>query len=257
MGSGIQDRQNEAEMKLKTGFFLAVIFLLQGCEKDDFCNCVKSEGSTISETRTLPAFENIEMNNNVDVELTPDTVTFAVLTCGKNLADGIETEVSNNTLIIRNKNRCNWLRDFDNKFTLNVHYNKITHIGYFGSGNLSCTDTIRADSLLVESWNGTGKLSFVFNGRDLFLKLHTGTADIAASGIASLLYVYTAGNGYIRAGNLSAEQVLLTTNSTGDSEVLANNLLDVNIGYNGDVFYHGSPSYIRKMITGHGNLYPF
>ena len=236
---------------------IAVVLLLQGCEKDDFCNCTKSEGSMVSETRTLPAFEFIDMDNNVDIELTPDTITYAVLTCGKNLADGIETEVSGNTLFVRNKNRCNWLRDFDNKFTLNVHFNKLSHIGNYGSGNLTCTDTLRMDNLVVESWNGMGTLSFIFNGGDLYLKIHTGAADMEASGMANLLYIYTAGNGYMRTRNLEANTVWLTTNSTGDCEVFPKNELDVNIGYNGDVFYHGSPVVIRKSVTGSGNLYPF
>ena len=242
---------------MKRLWIILFVLSLQGCKKDDFCNCLENEGSTTTETRSLPDFESIEMNNNVDVVLVPDTMNYATLTCGKNLADGIKTEVVDNTLVIKNINRCNWLRDFKNKFTLDVHYRTINHIVDNGSGNLTCADTIRIGVLLAESWNGTGNLSFLFSGDELYLKLHTGTADMEASGTANLLYVYTAGNGYIKAGSLVAQQALVTTKSTGDCEVLANDLLDVTIEYNGDVFYHGTPSYIRKVITGHGNLYSF
>ena len=244
-------------MKHSIWGFVVIAMILQGCEKDDFCNCTKGEGSKISETRMLPVFERIELNNNIDVVLTPDTVTYAVLTCGKNLADGIETEVLNGTLVIRNINRCNWLRDFENTFTLNVHYNKLSHIVYNGSGDITCADTVRTNNLLVESWNGTGKLSFLFSGGELYLKLHTGTADMAASGIADLLYIYTAGNGYIKAGSLVADHAWVNTRSTGDCEVYATEILDVNITYNGDVYYHGEPLVIRQQITGSGNLFPF
>lgn len=244
-------------MKRIVFILLFFTFIFQACEKDNFCNCLKNEGSTITETRMLQAFENIELNNNVDVILTSDTTTYAVLTCGKNLVDGIETEVVNNTLVIRNINRCNWLRDFENKFTLNVHYQKLNHIVYYGSGNISCADSIKSNSLMVESWNGTGNLSFLFGGSELYLKLHTGTADMEASGKADLIYIYTAGNGYIRAGSLVTSHAWVNTKSTGDCEVNAGNILDVNIAYNGNVYYHGSPADIRKIITGSGNLYPF
>ena len=244
-------------MKLRLLFIIVLSVLLESCSKDDFCNCTKSEGSIITETRMLSGFENIEMNDDVDVILTPDSVTYAELTCGKNLADGIETEVVNGTLVISNKNRCNWLRDFDNKFTLNIHCPKLTHIVDNGSGNLTCADSIRSNYLLVESWNGTGNLSFIFSGEDIYLKLHTGTADMQATGIANLLYIYSAGNGFVDAGTLVARQAWVNTKSTGDCKVYAGELLDVIIDYNGSVYYHGSPPVIRQAISGSGNLYPF
>jgi len=238
-------------------FVSFTLIMLSSCEKDDFCNCLENEGSQISETRTFPDFERIEMNNNVDIILTPDSVSYAILTCGKNLADGIKTEVVDGWLKVRNINRCNWLRDFTNKFTLDVHYRSIKGINYLGSGNLSCSDTLRTSELLVESWNGTGTLDFVLNSGDIYFKLHTGPADIQASGLANYLYVYSAGNGYIKTASLNSEYVVVNTKSTGDCEVNANQTLEVNIGYNGDVFYHGNPPDIQQVITGKGKLYPF
>jgi hypothetical protein len=75
--------------------------------------------------------------------------------------------------------------------------------------------------------------------------------------VGNLLYIYTAGNGYLKAGSFVARHAWVNTKSTGDCEVNATELLDVNIEYNGDVYYHGTPQLIRTNITGSGNLYPF
>ncbi len=168
--------------------------------------------------------------------------------------DGIKTEVINGTLVVSNINKCNWLRDFKNKFTANIHYKSIRQIYYYGSGNLTCSDTIRENYLQVESKNGTGELSFIINGGEVYLKLHTGPGDISATGKAGILYLYSAGNGYLKTAGLEAQYVYVTTKSTGDCEVFSQQELGVNIEYNGDVYYKGAPSSITQEITGTGKL---
>lgn len=242
----------------KTFLSLVVMaILLQGCQKEDFCNCLESTGSRTSETRFPGSFNTIILNNNIDVILVPDSLEFVEIICGKNLMDGISTKVSSYTLEVGNNNKCNWLRDFQNEFIVKVHFKSISQITYNGSGNLTCSDTLRENFLKVESWNGTGHLNFLINGGEVQLKLHTGPADISASGKAGVLYLYTAGNGFIRAADLESDYVNVATRSTGDCEVFAKTELGVNIDYNGDVFYKGNPPLINKSVTGTGKLIPF
>jgi len=230
--------------------------MFYGCEKDDFCNCLEGKGSDITETRSLADFNILEMDNNVDIVLSPDSVNYALLTCGKNLADGITTEVIDGRLVVKNLNRCNWLRDFRNKFTLEIHYKNIGQIVNYGSGNLSCADTVRDPVLFVESWNGTGTLSFLLNNNEVYFKLHTGPGDIHASGISKYQYIYTAGNGFIKSAHLETDITHVNTKSTGDCEVNSKLQLAVNIEYNGNVYYKGEPE-INQHITGNGSLIPF
>jgi hypothetical protein len=96
------------------------------------------------------------MNNNVDVVIVPDTFYSIKVTCGKNLVDGIITEVKNNRLEIRNINKCNWLRDFENRFTVEVTVRDLNQLTNNGSGNLSFTDTLVTPEFQVDNWNGTG-----------------------------------------------------------------------------------------------------
>jgi len=238
-------------------YLILIGLLFQGCDDDDFCNCFENKGSDITETRMLNDFNTLDMDNNVDIILTPDSTNYVEVTCGKNLMDGIRTEVSDGILKIKNVNRCNWLRDFKNKFTANIHFKSLQQINNYGSGNLTCADTLRPEYLMVDVKTGSGQLSFLLNGGEIYLKLHTGPGDIIASGKAGVLYLYSAGNGFLKTAGLESEFVYLTTKSTGDCEVFAKYELGVEILYNGDVYYKGAPPSIIPTITGSGKLIPF
>lgn len=235
---------------------LSLLVTLAGCEKDSFCNCLKEEGATTTETRFLPSFTAIEMNNNVDVVLSQDSIFSIKVVCGKNLIDGILTEVSGNTLKIQNINRCNWLRDFNNKFTVNITMPKLDLITNYGSGNISCAEIITGGTFQIDNWNGTGELEFKLAYDDVKFKLHTGPADIIAAGVVKDCYVYSAGNGYFKGAGLISEYCYVTTKGTGDCEVFASIELGATIEYLGNVYYSGNPPSIIPVITGDGSLIP-
>lgn len=245
---------------LKSYGMMTVIFvslLLAGCEKGSFCNCLESTGSSSTETRMLPAFTSIEMNQNVDVVFRRGTEYKAVVTCGSNLIDGIKTRVENGRLYITNENKCNWLRDFENKFTVEVYCNELDFLTTRGSGVFDCADTLTTSEFQVDSWNGSGTINLILNCNEARLKLHTGPADINASGTTEVFYAYTAGNGFLRAAALNSDYTYVTTKSTGDTEVSANKELEAVIEYQGDVKYKGSPPVIRPVISGSGRLIAF
>lgn len=235
-------------------FLMGIVFTFAGCEKDSLCNCLKEEGDDITQTRTLLPFTKIEMNNNVDVVFSQDSIFNVKVTCGKNLMDGIVTEVSGGTLKISNINRCNWLRDFENKFTIEITMPTLELITNYGSGNINCAEIIKGNTFQVDSWNGTGVMDFKLEYNDVKFKLHTGPADITASGIVKDCYVYTAGNGYFKGAGLKSEYCYITTRSTGDCEVYATKELGATIEYEGDVYYYGNPPSIIPVISGDGTL---
>ena len=237
--------------------FITLSVIIQGCGKDSFCNCFENTGSVGSETRLLNGFTKIEMENNVDIILKHGNQHQAIITCGKNLIDGIVTEVKDDVLYIRNKNKCNWIRDFKNKFTVEITYNQLEYIVTRGAGHVTCADTLKSPRFQVDSWNGTGVLDFIIDCNEVYFKLHTGPADIFASGKADIMYLYTAGNGFIKTAAVESDFTYVTTKSTGDCEVSAAKVLDVIIEYHGDIYYKGEPDIINTEITGSGKLIPF
>jgi hypothetical protein len=245
---------------IKTGSFMLLSLMMLvsgGCKKDSLCNCLNSTGAVSSEERLLSPFTSVEMDQNVDVIYRFGNSYSAKVTCGRNLIDGIRTDVENGRLYIGNNNKCNWLRDFKNKFTVEITSPQLFFITSRGSGDFNCVDTIRGPELQIDSWNGTGVLNLVVDCDEVRFKLHTGPADIMASGKAGITYIYTAGNGFVKAAAMISDYTYVTTRSTGDTEVYAKVELGVTIEYHGNVYYKGNPHAITSNITGSGQLISF
>jgi hypothetical protein len=238
-------------------YLLAGCLLLSvtSCTEEDFCNCFQRTGGKITEERSLGPFSKIELNNNIDLEVIPDTMNAVFITCGDNLIDGISTEVLNSKLILRNNNKCNWLRDLSNKFTARVHVKNLDYILSQGSGDITFLDTLRTSPFLLETANGTGEYRLLFSSNNAELKLHSGPADIYASGKIDQIYFFSGANGYIYAEDLISQYCTVNTASTGDCRVQANVKLDVNIDYIGDVFYRGAAT-VSRTGSGSGQLLP-
>lgn len=172
------------------------------------------------------------------------------------LIDGISTEVVSGKLIIRNNNKCNWLRDLNNKFTVTVTVKDLDYILTQGSGNINFVDTLRNSPFLIESYNGTGDYRLLFSSSRAELKLHSGPADIYVSGYVADIFIYSAANGFVHGEHLRADLCSISTYSTGDTRVGPSNTLNANIGYSGDVYYTGQPV-ITRTGDGTGQLLPY
>lgn len=240
---------------LKKFPYLLILVAFSGCSEDDFCNCLKRTGPAATEARNVPAFSKIEMNNNIDVELVQDTVDKVFITCGENLLDGISTEVEGSTLILKNNNKCNWMRDLGNKFTARIHVRNLDYILNQGTGDIKCLDSLRYSPFLLECSNGTGEYKLLFSTTNVELKLHSGPADLFVEGLINNIYIYSAGNGYVHASSMKANYCTVSTSGTGDISVNAAVRLDATIDYIADVFYTGTPE-IKRYGNGSGQIKP-
>ena len=100
---------------MKKIYIIFLAFTLTTCKKEHMLDCFKSAGSTITENRTATPFINIELKDNVDLIINPNSTPYIKVTAGENLIDGIITELSGNTLYVRNENKCSWMRSFKNR----------------------------------------------------------------------------------------------------------------------------------------------
>jgi putative autotransporter adhesin-like protein len=242
-------------MKRLIILLLTISFLQLSCKKDDWYNCFENTGATTTEERHASPFIYLEMFDNVNVIYNPDTIFAIKVTGGVNIIDGLTTEIVGDRLYIRNINKCNWLRDFRNEFTVEINGNSLRQIIVSGSGDLKFTDTLKTEKLRIESWEGTGKLEIILDSKEVETVINSGPIDIYLSGRTTLSYSYSGGNGYIFARNFQSEYNYSTNKGTGDFHLQVQNELDVNIEHSGDVYYHGEPYSIKKQITGTGNLY--
>jgi hypothetical protein len=233
---------------------LVMLLAVPSCEKDHLFDCTKSTGQEVSEYRPTSVFKNIDLSDNVDLVIYPDTTLFIRVTAGQNLIDGIITELDGNTLYIRNENRCNWIRSFKNKFTVEIGMDQPELISYYGSGSIRCMDTLRHDGFTFDSWNGAGSIWLLLHCNTSNLNNNVGSCDINASGISGVSYLYVNGSGIADLSRLETGYSYLKNNSTGDLSVNVTKELGVTIEHTGNIYYTGNPYKVEKIISGSGQL---
>jgi hypothetical protein len=227
------------------------------CKKDHLFDCFKSAGKSITENRNAFYISKINIKNNVDVIIVPNSTYYIKVTAGENLIDGIITEISGNTLYIRNENRCNWVRSFDNIYTVEVGMNQPERIDYYGSGNITCKDTIRSAEFTFDCWNGSGSIDLIFNSSKTHINNNVGRADFHLSGYSGVSYIYLNDVAVLNAENLVTGYTFIRNRSTGNCKIRVTKELAAEIEYTGNIYYTGNPYRVDLVHKGSGRLIEF
>jgi Putative auto-transporter adhesin, head GIN domain len=232
-------------------FLLCVQVLIYSCRKD---GCSLSLGTTVKETRNLLPFNEIILNDKINLFVTQDSVQHVSVEAGKNLADGIRTDVANHILTIKNDNKCGVLINPGYQVNVYVSGNQLQKISYYGAGNITSTNTLHAAAFTIDSWYGTGsiKLSLVSNQANAIVR--NNNADITISGRSDYTYIYCAEVGSVNLVDFISTQVAIDQRSIKDIYVNVTGSLQANIFYKGNVFYKGKPAVIDTLITNSGRL---
>jgi hypothetical protein len=232
-------------------FFMLFFF---SCKKENMGDCLKGTGTIITESRTVNGpFQTIEIEQNVSLVLTQSADYFIKVEAGKNLIDLIETEIKNNTLTIRNKNKCNWMRSYDKPVTVYVTLPDLISLQYRSSGDVTSANRFQLDSLNLEVWGGAGTVKMNVDCRVAVYAIHTGTGDLYLSGKTGVSYVWNSGNGFFHGKGLETDYTFIAHQGTGNCYVYPKIHLGATILHIGNIYYKGEPE-IFFDIRGTGKL---
>ena len=215
----------------------------------------KGTGKKISEIRALPAFAKIYLKDNVNVIITQGSTQEVKVEAGEKLVPLIRTRVDTGTLFISNDNKCNWARSYK-KGTITVHITMPTlrFIWHYGSGNISCTDTIACDTINILT-RETGDVELTLNANVIFNQLH-GTSDVTLHGKSPLMGVFHIGEGYLHAEDLQADYLWEYTKASGNDYLKVKYWLYAKIEWAGSIYYRGNPPTVLSELNGNGKLIP-
>jgi hypothetical protein len=233
-----------------------LLSLTTGCAKDGGV-CFSTNGQVIQQVRKQPDFNQIDIQDNVSLILTNDTGSQVLVEAGQNIINGVITEVVDGQLLIRNNNKCNWLRDYNKPLNVYLSGNKIWAIKYTSSGNIVSTGTIKLDSLKLEVWGGCGTIDLSLDVWQGSFSLNLGTVDLRLRGICAITTVYANDYGLYDGKELKTGYTYITNVGSNDCYVRASNYLDAKIGSIGNIYYSGDPKSINVQINGSGKLLPF
>jgi hypothetical protein len=207
------------------------------------------------EYRTLTEYKFIVLEDNVNLEITNDSIPHAHISFGKNLIKWVTTEVIADTLYIRNRNRCQFLRSFKDQPTVTVSRSHSRGVMLRGGGNITTIDTIRGGMFGVECGVGGGSVNLLLNVDTSFATTY-GPADITSSGKSNHAFAFSNGYGLINHQHLSAINAYVRSENVSDFKVMATQYLQAEIYYKGNIFYTGNPAQIVLVREGEGNLIP-
>lgn len=232
-----------------------ILYVLGSCKKADERRCVKSSGSIITEGRSLESFNRIELRDNINLIIIPDTINFMHVEAPENLMKFIISDVQGQNLVIRNDNRCNWLRSFENDISVRLHLKTLEGVEIRGMGDIKNEGFLQSDIFHIDAYAASGNIDLQVQAKEIHVKIHNGPSFITVKGTGERAYVYNAGEGYIFMQNFTAQQSFVVHNGTGDCHIKAERFLDISLEYVGDVYYYGQPDTLNKTITGSGRIH--
>lgn len=237
--------------RMKLVFLLAFgSFLLTSCQKEGLV----SAGKEITVEREIDDFRHIQLWDNIDLELAQGTINHIQVIAGENIVDNIETITENGILKISNLNRFNWLRSYDKRITVILRLKDLYELEIHGTGDISSTNTIVSDSLMLNVWDAAGKVNLNIETEKSTIRYHIGTADLFYSGKTRLSYISSNSYGPVDARELESEQTYISTLGSNNNFVWATDILEATIGSIGNIYYRDEPITLTTFINGSGEV---
>jgi hypothetical protein len=217
-------------------------------------DCFKNTGETITIERSVSYFNKIDTYNDVNLNIHNGATGFIKITGGATIINGITTTVENNILIIRNENKCNWVRDFNKKFTVDIWVDSLNFLTNNGSGDITFADTLSTYEFQYDNWSASGTVTIKFNGDKIHANINTGNADLIVSGNAGIDFLYHNGYGYMNFKDLFTRISYVTNQNSGNCRINVRDNLEAHINYIGNIYYTGNPHDFISTINGTGQL---
>ena len=233
--------------------FLIMMLGFNSCKKSDPTDCFKSTGADVTQERPATTFDKIILNDNVNLVLTQGEDYSISVRGGKNVLKKVRTDIDDRVLKIENRNSCNWMRNFNREITVYANFKTIQEIEYRGSGDIACTNTIVQDSLMLQVWEGAGKVEMDIDMTRNYIYFHIGTADVYYRGNAHLSYVTGSSFGPIYAQNLKSTFTFIANHGSNNCYVQAGTRIEATISSLGSIYYWGDAEE-QLVNTGSGSL---
>ena len=242
---------------MKFVVIISLILVFFSCKKAEERRCFKGVGETSSlEIELNQSFDTLYLYDDINYVLVQSETPKLLIEGGENLITHVGYSVENEILQITNNNTCNFLRNFREKMTVEIHVPTINYIYYEGSESVTNQDTIQSSSLRIRIRDGAGSVNLTVNVGYIASTITHGWGDFSLSGNALIAFVSCRTNSICDTRKLIvANDMIVDSNTEGDMYVNGDdNRLRVDLRTGGNVFYTGEPTTITKTRTGSGEL---
>jgi hypothetical protein len=96
---------------MKKSIYIIFAFLIS-CNGEKAPDCFQAEGETIQEVFAVPFFSEIRIEDDVSLLIKQGDTQEVIIETGDNLLNDVSVEVIDEILVIKDNNRCNFVRDY-------------------------------------------------------------------------------------------------------------------------------------------------
>ncbi len=231
--------------------YIFIIATIVSCKPENRKDCFKGYGKEITVSRDLNSFNIIVLNDNIDYEVIQSPNFKVEITCGENLISNIETAVTSNSLIIENKNKCNFVRGYKKHAKITIYVPYIKTLFHSGVGQVNVNSNFIQDTIFINGGN-SGNVNLYGNYQVVQTSSH-GNTNIHFYGTTNELLTYLKGTNYLYADNSTIKLYAnITTISIADVylKLPPTSSLVVNIYRDGNIYYSGNPFSILNKTEG-------
>lgn len=97
---------------MKKLFFVGLFFMMLSCDSENSWDCVQAAGDSVSNEYSVSDFSKIRIEDDVTLYLKQGDAQQVTLETGENLLNDISVTVEEKTLVVKNHNSCNLVRDY-------------------------------------------------------------------------------------------------------------------------------------------------
>lgn len=242
-------------MKISKVILLVGVLFFFSCKKEKDRTCFKSYGDVIEVEVPIDSVQKFELFKGIVYRFYQDTLRKVVIKGGENVVGLVDVKVKDYMVSVHNGNSCNFLRDYEDKITVEIHYPHYSSIYAEPTEPMRFMDTLKGGNVKIELRNGGESLDLVANLNRLDIEVTYGTGIINAYGSVNFLKLLAQNYGRINALGVSSNDMFIFHNSSGD--ILANftnsNVKSHILG-NGDVRYIGVSNSLEITKSGVGEI---
>lgn len=240
--------------KLYKSLIFILLIVFAGCKRDNMDDCFSNPGTNTVDDRPSAYFDDIELNDNINLVIEGGDTYSIKVEGGKNLISSVTTEITDSVLTINNSMSCNWVRNYNNELTVIVTSPALKSINYESSGDINTPTCLNITDLDLNVWGGSGSINLNIVSDKVNLRQHYGTVDFHVKGRASILTVYSNSYGPFYCEELNSDIVYIRSRGTNDCYIHANDILEAEITSVGNIYYSGNPYNLSSQVTGSGKL---
>ncbi|MDB5197425.1 MAG: hypothetical protein JWP88_1796 [Flaviaesturariibacter sp.] len=218
--------------------------------------CLTDAGTIVVSQRPAASFHQIELQDNINLVLTQDTIERIRIEAGENLQPVITTNISNGLLTIKNAGTCSWLRSPSETIKAYVSVKNLDRLNYNGSGQVTTTNTLLADGITFFSDAGAGNMHIALNAKRTYAYIYGVNTDMIFSGKSDSCYIYTGQRGTIDFRNFIVKHQKVGYGSLRDGYVHATESLHVLQYFRGTLYYKGKPPQVTTEYFSTGKVLP-